>query len=113
MWTGVGKSGCPMQNEITSRPARSSWLTSARTTNAFSVPRLPARRDSAGAPWDAARAEVEAVMGSVVAMSKQDWHQYKDQRRAREEHATQRDRTDTAAAPANAQARSPASSWHA
>src|SRR6267142_1033981 len=48
--------------------ARSSWLTSARTTNAFSVPRLPARRDSVGAPWVAARADVEAVMESVVAM---------------------------------------------
>src|SRR6478672_7220223 len=48
MLRGVGKSGCPMQNETMSLPDRASALTSASTTNAFSVPSDSARRDSLG-----------------------------------------------------------------
>ena len=44
MFTGVGKSGWPMQKEMMSRPWRTSALTSASTTKAFSVPRLSPRR---------------------------------------------------------------------
>src|SRR5450755_63966 len=44
MLEGVGKSGCPMQNETMSLPWRTRPLTSARTTKAFSVPRLSPRR---------------------------------------------------------------------
>src|SRR6185295_11372396 len=42
--SGAGKSGWPMQKLMMSLPARASALTSARTTKAFSVPRLEARR---------------------------------------------------------------------
>src|SRR5262245_36107675 len=43
---GVGKSGWPMQNETMSLPCLASALTSASTTNAFSVPSDSARRES-------------------------------------------------------------------
>ena len=47
-FAGVGKSGWPMQNDTMSLPSRSSALTSARTTKAFSVPSDSARRESRG-----------------------------------------------------------------
>src|SRR3954471_10447020 len=45
-WTcsGAGKSGWPMQKLMMSFPCRARAFTSARTTKAFSVPRLSARR---------------------------------------------------------------------
>jgi hypothetical protein len=46
MFSGVGKSGWPMQKETISLPWRTSALTSASTTKAFSVPSDSARRDS-------------------------------------------------------------------
>src|SRR5687768_15449471 len=42
--SGAGKSGWPMQKLTMSFPWRASEFTSASTTKAFSVPRLPARR---------------------------------------------------------------------
>src|SRR6185369_13380761 len=42
-FSGAGKSGWPMQKLMRSRPWRASAFTSARTTKAFSVPRLAAR----------------------------------------------------------------------
>ena len=42
--SGAGKSGWPMQKLMTSFPWRARAFTSARTTKAFSVPRLAARR---------------------------------------------------------------------
>src|SRR4051812_10817131 len=47
--SGAGKSGWPMQKLMMSLPCRASAFTSARTTKAFSVPRLAARRLTAGA----------------------------------------------------------------
>src|SRR6185295_16732629 len=46
--SGAGKSGWPMQKLTMSLPERASAFTSARTTKAFSVPRLWARRLIAG-----------------------------------------------------------------
>src|SRR5574340_1818066 len=53
MLPGVGKSGCPMQNGTMSRPERASALTSASTTNAFSVPSASPRRERRGTVWAA------------------------------------------------------------
>ncbi len=55
MLPGVGKSGCPMQNDTMSLPCRTSAFTSARTTNAFSVPSDSARRESFAAVTEDSR----------------------------------------------------------
>ena len=44
MFTGVWKSGCPMQKEMMFFPWRTSSFTSASTTKAFSVPSSAVRR---------------------------------------------------------------------